>query len=355
MTDKDIVFKILTNEELAVTAPGSYSYIGWEGRGAMAFYLFADNYHKAAETLYVKMVNSGNRNEILDGLVYPLIFTHRQFVELMLKGLYFEFSDETEENLKDFLNKTRHDLMRIWVYVKPLLSKGKKHVGSGVNLGAVEHYIKELNTYDPDSMAMRYPVNKRLAKMRGSMKLDFHLFHRRMQELYDALNQVRYDITTPAIINHTDKEISDFINAVNVHKPGFDRLLEILVPMAETEMQEFEAGITGRALFSTAIEDDSAFYPPERPDIEYIFYNGDDFLILVNTLFYCGRHISEHLVTLSKNRAERIKEFACLCLDEMERNAFAFGNTPRKSNINIHSKGPLTILDKLRRALDILY
>ena len=42
------------------------------------------------------------------------------------------------------------------------MNKGKKHVGCSVNINAMEHYIKSINFFDPNSMVMRYPIDKDL-------------------------------------------------------------------------------------------------------------------------------------------------------------------------------------------------
>lgn len=353
MTDKDIIFKYLDQSELATAAPESFSYIGWEGDGYMAFYLFAEDYHKGAETLYEKMKSCGQRNDILDGLIYPLIFSHRHFCELMLKGIYFEFSKEPEENLKKFMNRCGHDLMRIWSEVKPILSRGKKHVGSIVNIGALEHYLRELNNYDPDSMAMRYPITKNLDKIReGWQHIDFHNFHVKMNDLYSALNQIRYDISNQAVINHTDKEMEDFVRAVETNLPKLRELVVILLPLAEKEKSKKEGRIKSQ-LFQV-IEGKAVFSPPKRPDIKYIFNNGNDFLIIVEVLCYCGRHIISREVNVSKNTEESKKEFICVCIDEMHRNNFEFGKEPEENNINIDSKSSSAILKYLTLSLQLL-
>lgn len=352
MTDKDPIIKFLDKEELKAAAPESFSYIGWEGNGYFAFYLFAENYHIAAQTIYDKMVGSGRNNAILDGLIYPLIFAHRHFCELMLKGLYFEFSNETEENLKKFLNRCGHDLMRSWAEVKPLISRGKKHVGSKVNIGAIEHYLSELNQFDPDSMAMRYPVTKNLEKMREKWQhLDFHNFHDRMEELYNALNQIKYDISNQVKINHTDQEMADFMQILEQYKPKFMELLSILEPMDQEEEDEGKLKI--KSLFSES-DEGTLFTPPVRPDLDLIFSNGDDFLMLVETLYYCGRHIQEHLVTLSQKPEEAKQELICVCIDQMHYDNFEFGKTPEESNINIDSKSPSAILQHISTSLNLL-
>lgn len=350
MTDKDTIFKILNKEELAKANPAGYSYIGWEGTGAMAFYLFAEDYHMGAETLYERMVSCGRQNEILDGLVYPLIFSHRHFCELMLKGIYFEFSNESEENLKNFLNSSGHDLIRIWKAVKPLLSHGKQHVGSKINIGAVEHYLAELNSYDPDSMAMRYPITKNLGKMLGgTLHLDFHNFHNRMEELYDALNQIKYDISNQTSVECTDEEIDGFRAYIDPYIPKFKDLLAILKPLSEKEYKdEFEA----KSLFSDNFEKDLEEEP--SPHIEFIFNNGDDFLMLVETFYNSGRLVLERQVKLSKNPEESQREFISECIKVMKWKGFVAGKAPNKSSINIHCKVPSSILRSLTKSLELL-
>lgn len=189
MTEKDELIKLLKQEELV---NNDFSYFGWEGTGSYSFFHLATAYKEAAELIYDKMKNGNNGDK--DSLIYPLCFNYRHCMELLLKFLYIRHSKIDKDGLKDFLN-TNHDLNNIWQQVEPILSAGEKRVGTKVNIGAIERYVKEMHKFDEKSMRMRYPISKSVEKNNNNLRLDFHNFYNCMAKFYDAIIQIDDDIS----------------------------------------------------------------------------------------------------------------------------------------------------------------
>lgn len=157
MNTTDAIIRELTQEE--IIARGPFSHFGWEGDGAFSFLTISDGYWESAKMLLERMEKESNNFAIVDSLVYPLFFNYRHSIETYLKLLFFKYGEQTEQARRDFL-ELGHDLQNLWANLRPYLNKGKKHVGSSINLDAVEHYIKSINGFDPNSMVMRYPIEK---------------------------------------------------------------------------------------------------------------------------------------------------------------------------------------------------
>ena len=362
MTDKDVLFKDLSKAELATKAQDEIAHFGWEGDGAFAFMCNADAYYESAETLYEKMRSVGKNFAVLDGHIYPMVFLYRHFIELYLKGLYIKYSGADEEGIKDYLNKVGHDLNYSWSLVKPLLSCGKKHVGSKQNIGAIEHYIKEMNKFDSTSMAMRYPVTKDLDKQHQSpVHLDFINLHDRMSELFNALHQLDYDIDNQVKDIAPETEIEDFISHYSELKPLLERYVSALDEEIKREMEEDKSGKPTHERLMAQLRDNSEKNIRRQrgevlpDDYRWLYENsGDDFKILVESLFYSGRHVRERLANLANSPADRQKEFVTLCIEHLKREGMQFGSPVYSHQTNVSSKSADAIKDNINMAVSLL-
>jgi hypothetical protein len=363
MTTTDVVFKDLTEEELAKVPSNSYAHFGWEGKGAFAFMTTALAYYESAETIYQKMRCAGNDFAVLDGHIYALIFLYRHFIELFLKGLYMKYSGETEANIKGYLNAVGHDLNASWNKVKPILSQGKKHVGSSQNLGVIEHYINAVNSFDPTSMVMRYPLDKRSMNQmhQNPMHLDYINLHDRMTELYDSLRTLDYDIENQLNVTASDEEIADFMSHYQQQMPLLDKYLALVQKEAEkeksTDLQT--VSLHERCLVKLRSNQDKAIrrMNGNKVDGDYLLmYSNsvDDFKIIVEVLFYAGRDVKEHSVTLSQSNAEKQREFVQLCLDRMHLKQLQFGTSVKDEQLKVLSTCAGTIFDNISIAKQLL-
>ncbi len=220
MNETDIIIRELTQEEIVGRKP--FSHFGWEGDGAFSFLAISDGYWESAKILLEKMVAEYNNFAIVDSLVYPMFFNYRHSIETYLKLLFFNYGEQTEQARQDFL-EIGHDLQQLWARLRPYLNNGKKHVGTSENLNAIEHYIRSINDFDPNSMIMRYPIEKNLvANKTQEHHFDFINFGERMNELCDSLRQLDYDLSNQMLEVATIDELNDYLTMLEKYRPQID-------------------------------------------------------------------------------------------------------------------------------------
>ena len=156
MTEKDVIFKTYGNDDNP--DPNCFCHFGWEGIGGFAFWKYACAYYECAEILFERFKEAKGNYAILDGIGLPICFSYRHFIELALKHLFIKFVCTNNQEFKNYLTKG-HDLEELWFAIKNKLSELKKRVHSTVSLGCIEHYIKEFDKFDKNSMTLRYPVD----------------------------------------------------------------------------------------------------------------------------------------------------------------------------------------------------
>lgn len=131
----------------------SQDYGAWLKNPANKFFLYSEGYKKAGEMLWTFC----NENKFYSNtLIYPLVFTYRQFLELKLKELiimgYRYLNVE-----KDFADE--HSLIKLWLTYKNEILNSIENIDSKI-LDNVEKIISQFNTEDPKSMCFRYPVTR---------------------------------------------------------------------------------------------------------------------------------------------------------------------------------------------------
>lgn len=85
-------------------------------------------------------------------LLFPIIFCYRQYLELLLKNIYYQ--NRTSDEYKDFISKVLHDLEKIWNNVKNIINLASE------DLDAMEEFILIFNQLDPSSMNFRYEFGR---------------------------------------------------------------------------------------------------------------------------------------------------------------------------------------------------
>ena len=233
MNNNDPIWREVTEKELLERKP--FSHFGWEGNDAFSFETISDGYWEAAKIILREMDSNIQKIEIIDTLIYPLFFNYRHSIETYLKALFFNHGNHTDEEKQIFLKKG-HNLQSLWSNLRPTLNAGKKHVGSSVNLIAIEDYIKEINQFDPDSMVMRYPVSKDLKNNKGRQyRIDFMHFGKSMDKLCNNLRLIGYDISNQMDEIATLEEVSNYLEVFTQYKVEIDGFLSLLQKEKEKE------------------------------------------------------------------------------------------------------------------------
>lgn len=343
MDKTDIVIRELTQTELIAGNP--FAHFGWEGDGAFSFLTISDGYWNSAKVLLEKMKEKCNDFAVVDSLVYPLFFNYRHSIETYLKLLFFKYGEQTESAKREFL-KIGHNLLKLWTVLRPYLDIGKKHVGSSVDIDAMEHYIKSINDFDSNSMIMRYPIEKSLeTNKEHEYRFDFTNFGKRMDELCDSLRQLDYDISNQMSEVATSAELNTYLGMVEKYRHQIDDFLSILKTSAKKEtIKTFNS------------YDFMVYLQNDKPSdiVKFLKECDPDLLILLDNLFYGGQKVQTDGVHLASDPICKKQEFVRLCYDLLDNDKLRFGEKPQMEQINIWSKNASALLSALSTALSIL-
>lgn len=344
MDKTDVIFRELTEKDVLERKP--FSYFGWEGNGAFSFVSISDGYWDSAKILLGKMISDSCKISVIDTLIYPLFFNYRHSIEAYLKALFFNHGNHMNEERRKFL-KCGHNLQSLWSNLRPTLDAGKKHVGSSVDLDAIEHYVKEINKFDPDSMVMRYPIRKDLTNnKRRQYRVDFIHFGERMDELCNSLRQIDYDISNQMDELATPEELSKYLEVFTKYKDEIDDFLLLLEKELGDEYKEVAIDFfdLGTSSSDDGMSDVDKFLQDCAPDL----------LILLDNLYYAGRSVNQNIVRLSTSPVTRQKEFVKFCYELLRNNGLSFGTPPENHQLNIKGKQASSLISGISKSLSIL-
>lgn len=143
-TSQDGLFKLTGHPHLNAC-------IGW---CSPDWNLYATGYKRAGDMLATYVIENAARQ---DTLVYPILFLYRQYVELSVKEIIRSGLRFLEREVEV---PQHHDLGQLWTQAEKLLTE--MFPGDSVEqVKETGRIIKDLNKVDPQSIAFRYPVNKR--------------------------------------------------------------------------------------------------------------------------------------------------------------------------------------------------
>lgn len=114
--------------------------------------VYKSGYELAAKLLMERTASGSDQ----DFLIYPILFTARQAIELGLKEIILlgtRLSDTNESY------PTSHDIWRLWEIARGVLATAGASLDDDTD--AFESLVKQLHAADPGSMTFRYPVDKK--------------------------------------------------------------------------------------------------------------------------------------------------------------------------------------------------
>ncbi len=141
--DGDLLFT--TSKEI-----GSNANINIHRHGRLV--MMITGYKRGADLLVAEAATSPISR---DTLVYPIIFSYRQFIELALKYLIATYGKAVGVNE----NWTSHDILHLWAEFKKLL-EGYGGTEADNSDRAVASMVKEFSEIDKNSFTFRYPADK---------------------------------------------------------------------------------------------------------------------------------------------------------------------------------------------------
>lgn len=337
MTEEDVIFKIYGNDDHP--DQNCFCHFGWEGIGEFAFWKYANAYYDCAEILFERFKEAKGNYRILDGIGLPICFSYRHFIELTLKYLFVKFVCTNEQDYKNYLNKG-HDLGELWNAIKSKLSVLKKRVHSTVSLGCIEHYIKEFDKFDKNSMTLRYPVDKKLKPMKPETKLDIYNLHDRMLELYKAFYDLAYELDNQLFIDIDREKLEKFTDKYEELHPNIETIIDEINSVKDEEFKS--AHVLER------------FKNCETSKVYSILKKcSDDEIILLDTLYYTGRAITSEELRLPQNPYNARIDAKKKCILNMEHDRLEFGK-PKNDQINIYGKKKAVIVEYVRKAMEVL-
>lgn len=162
------------------------AHFGW-GDIDTEFFGYMEGYKTSADDLIEKAVKSQNV-KITDTYVFPICFLYRQYLELVMKYIYISFSEKNKGEKESTLNKTNHNLYKIWNEIKLILTDHLT-IKDKEDIKIVEDYINQFNMFDKSSLTFRYPITKNLDKvLTDEERLNLVNLKNRMDELYNYFN-----------------------------------------------------------------------------------------------------------------------------------------------------------------------
>lgn len=332
MTDKDIIFKFYQQGERP--RQNCFCHYGWEGTGAFAFWKYAHAYYDSAETLFVKFTQSSGDFAILDGIGLAICFLYRHYVELTIKYLFVKYGVKDDEaQYKKFL-ENGHRLNKLWTEARAIIKPLKERVGSKINLCSMDHYIHEVDKFDQNEEAMRYPIKNNLKPMHKPTRLDIYNLHDRMVELKDAFERLDDDIGNQLFDDVPHDQITAFLEKYEALRP---RVMWFLKSLREIDKIE-EKGPVWLSL--TDIKQESTKGSKQRELFESCT---DDELILFDTLYYTGQYIGGGELKLPCNPNEAKIDAVKQCVINMKHDHIEFGQ-PVNEEISIEMKSVSAII-----------
>ena len=171
--------------------PACCAHYGWEYHRAIAFASYLSGYKLAADLLIDKALEEAKKHhiEIIDTLVYPIIFICRQFMELSIKNIYINYAHLQREESKAII-KESHSLSRAWEYIKPFaIEVSNEDEDELRDVEIIEDYIKQFEEVSRDSTEYRYPVNKKNdVILKENTYLDLSNLKEKMQKFENFLD-----------------------------------------------------------------------------------------------------------------------------------------------------------------------
>lgn len=320
----DVLFLQLTGKEKDFSA-NKIVYLGWYGSGASAMLEYAESYLNSAGVLFEEFKRSAGDYARLDFLGMSIIFMYRHYCELIIKYLYIKYvhkvrnfasEDDYNNDIKDLLNKG-HRVIDLWNYTSPIISDLRSRIKSVVPIEALKSYFEQVSSFDPDSMKMRYPIDKNLSPMVDEdVKIDIFNLHEKMVALAEAIQILDGEIDNQITHNASVDKLDDCFQRIK----RYSKIFEEYISLVENNVEEVDEDDLGRTLFEF-LNPTPEEIEENRKKREIIENLPDDALLILDALFYVGRDINQKHITLPKNRDTSLYNVLTAILEHIDHNS----------------------------------
>lgn len=176
------------------------------------FYSYANGFKEAADILATHALNS-QEIATLDINFFSIAFLYRHSIELILKGIGFQYIKEDDER-KLFLKQTRHSLYEILTYISEYIKEYIELDKEAYNW--VINIFKDMDDLDKESDSFRYPFRIRRNKddIFSLEKKEYHI-----EEIFDK----RKNINLFNFVNKM-KIIFDILNSYYLEGDSINKL-----------------------------------------------------------------------------------------------------------------------------------
>ncbi|MHB1681504.1 MAG: hypothetical protein ACYCYO_01570 [Bacilli bacterium] len=191
MENDDFSWPQKDNKLFITNSPAYYqfSHIGWGSESTQRFG-YIKGYKDSADCLVKTALESGSTTT-LDTFVYPIIFLYRQFVELSMKSIYLNYSEDSIEDKVRFIKSVSHKLRELWCKIRPVIEQANQFEKDHDFLGIVEDYVVQFHEFDESSFTFRYPFTKNLTPtLNEEQRIDIKNFALRVDELANFFSGV---------------------------------------------------------------------------------------------------------------------------------------------------------------------
>lgn len=346
MNEDDIIFKEISTDDPDIVN-STFAFYGYEGNSlTAAFFTHSEAYYDAAVCVYDKCVKNLSKPYLADELIYPMCFLYRHWLELFLKYLYFKYSGKTVTDLKTFLNKN-HNLKKLWMEVKPILSVSKKRMDCKVNIGCVSKYIDQVDDFDEGSFNMRYPIDKDLNPLHGVMRLDYIGMHDAFMRLHDALRTIDYEIDNQFVSNIEEQKVIEFRDRFKRNNECIEDYIRYLKQSQAGKSKNTDSG-------HNFFDQNNHCLPIEMlKDRQYIMNLDVEVRIVLECIIYASQQITTGALRLPKASRVAADDFVKSCVDYMNYRGFIFEDelTEGLTFVSLASDSQIFYLE---RALDVL-
>lgn len=173
-----------------------------------SLFLLIEGYRDASTKLLNDLLNTDDINWMkIDSLIYPIIFSFRHYLELIIKDTIRNYNLIDNKISPDEIGfKKEHSILKLWSLLKDRIIKNYDNLDKEaynqceIENFSVENMLNEINNIDENSFGFRYPfqtvgngknINSKIDFIFSGLKVDLNNLKSSMSKLinyFDGLN-----------------------------------------------------------------------------------------------------------------------------------------------------------------------
>lgn len=160
------------------------------------FYAYLSGYKECANYLKQYMVQEyDNGNNTIGYMVYPMCYLYRNDIELLLKAIIIDFSDQSLQEKCAASHENKHSIPKLFANIENHALAMYKIDKEDPYIKNAKRYCELLHKFDLDSSKFRYPVNKQCDPYHQSVRYyDFVQLGVFLESLCNAVDGIHGEI-----------------------------------------------------------------------------------------------------------------------------------------------------------------